>query len=42
MRAKGFSRSDTREISLLCLHHSDRSIDPMAEHYDFSEEILQE
>ncbi|KMV68816.1 recombinase [bacteria symbiont BFo2 of Frankliniella occidentalis] len=42
MRAKGFSRSDTREISLLCLHHSDKSADPMAEHYDFSDEILQE
>ncbi|MDO6525409.1 hypothetical protein Q4519_06900 [Motilimonas sp. 1_MG-2023] len=42
MRAQGFSRSDTREISQICLHHSDRSIDPMAEHYDFSDEILQE
>lgn len=42
MRARGFSRSDTREISQLCLHHSDKSSDPMAEHYDFSDEILQE
>lgn len=42
MRARGYSRSDTREISQLCLHHSDRSADPMAEHYDFSDEILQE
>ncbi|MGJ0579284.1 recombinase [Xenorhabdus bovienii] len=42
MRAKGYSRSDTREISLLCMHHSDKNSDPMAEHYDFSDEILQE
>lgn len=42
MRGKGYSRSDTREISLLCLHHSDKSTDPMAEHYDFSDEILNE
>lgn len=42
MRQKGFSRSDTKEISMLCLHHSDKSEDPMAEHYDFSDEILQE
>ncbi|WP_217898167.1 tyrosine-type recombinase/integrase [Zobellella denitrificans] len=42
MRARGYSRSDTREISQLCLHHSDKSADPMAEHYDFSDEILQE
>lgn len=42
MRAKGYSRSDTREVSLLCLHHSDRSVDPMAEHYDFSDEIMHE
>lgn len=42
MRARGFSRSDTREISQLCLHHSDKSSDPMAEHYDFSDEVLQE
>lgn len=42
MRQKGYSRSDTKEISILCLHHSDRSEDRMAEHYDFSDEILQE
>lgn len=42
MRSKGFSRSDTKEISKLCLHHSDKSVDQMAEHYDFSDEILQE
>lgn len=42
MRARGFSRSDTREISMLCMHHSDRENDPMAEHYDFSDEILKE
>lgn len=42
MRQKGYSRSDTREVSQLCLHHSDKSLDPMAEHYDFSDEILQE
>lgn len=42
MRTRGFSRSDTREISKLCMHHSDKGIDQMAEHYDFSDEILQE
>jgi hypothetical protein len=42
MRARGYSRSDTKEISLLCLHHSNKTPDPMAEHYDFSDEILQE
>lgn len=42
MRAQGFSRSDTREISQICLHHSDKSLDPMADHYDFSDEVLQE
>ncbi|MCW7547121.1 integrase family protein [Photorhabdus sp. APURE] len=42
MRAKGHSRSDTKEISLLCMHHSNKNSDPMAEHYDFSDEILQE
>ncbi|MFD2179557.1 recombinase [Veronia pacifica] len=42
MRQKGYSRSDTREISQLCLHHSDKHADPMAEHYDFSDEITQE
>lgn len=42
MRTRGYSRSDTREISLLCLHHSAKNADPMAEHYDFSDEILQE
>lgn len=42
LRARGYSRSDVREISKLCLHHSDKSSDKMAEHYDFSEEILQE
>ncbi|WP_273803571.1 tyrosine-type recombinase/integrase [Providencia rettgeri] len=42
MRAKGYSRSDTKEISILCLHHSDKRDDPMAEHYDFSDEIMQE
>ncbi len=42
LRLKGYSRSDTREISQMCLHHSDSKADPMAEHYDFSVEILQE
>lgn len=42
MKERGYSRSDRREISLLCLHHSSKSDDPMAEHYDFSDEILQE
>ncbi|NEG58230.1 recombinase [Pantoea agglomerans] len=42
MRAQGFSRSDTKEISMLCMHHSDKESDPMAEHYDFSDEILKE
>jgi integrase len=42
MRARGYSRSDTKEISQLCLHHSDNRSDPMGEHYDFSDEILQE
>ncbi|QTL40969.1 integrase family protein [Xenorhabdus budapestensis] len=42
MRARGYSRSDTREISQLCMHHSDNRPDPMGEHYDFSDEILQE
>lgn len=42
MRARGFSRSDTKEISILCMHHSGNERDPMAEHYDFSEEILKE
>lgn len=42
LRARGVSRTDTREISLLCLHHSDKSADSMAEHYDFSDEVLQE
>ncbi|HED1914418.1 TPA: tyrosine-type recombinase/integrase [Kluyvera cryocrescens] len=42
MKERGYSRSDRREISLLCLHHSCKSDDPMAEHYDFSDEILQE
>ncbi|MDC9593543.1 recombinase [Xenorhabdus sp. IM139775] len=42
MRARGYSRSDTREISQLCMHHSDNRSDPMGEHYDFSDEILQE
>jgi len=42
LRAKGMSRSDVREISKLCMHHSDRSADQMAEHYDFSEEIMNE
>ncbi|CDG20649.1 Site-specific recombinase, phage integrase family [Xenorhabdus poinarii G6] len=42
MRARGYSRSDTREISQLCMHHSDSRSDPMGEHYDFSDEILQE
>ncbi|MBK5145875.1 recombinase [Budviciaceae bacterium BWR-B9] len=42
MRARGFSRSDAREISQLCMHHSDRKDDPMGEHYDFSDEITQE
>ncbi|MGR3754965.1 tyrosine-type recombinase/integrase [Edwardsiella anguillarum] len=42
MRSKGYSRTDTREISLLCLHHSNKGDDPMAEYYDFSDEILQE
>ncbi|OOE36977.1 recombinase [Salinivibrio kushneri] len=41
LRGKGLSRSEVREISALCMHHKiDR--DPMAEHYDFSDEILQE
>lgn len=42
MRLRGYSRSDTKEISLLCMHHSDKSDDPMGEHYDFSDEILNE
>ncbi|ELI9033887.1 tyrosine-type recombinase/integrase [Morganella morganii] len=42
MRRKGYSRSDTKEISLLCLHHSNKDEDPMGEHYDFSDEILNE
>lgn len=42
MKERGYSRSDRREISLLCVHHSSKSDDPMAEHYDFSDEILQE
>ena len=42
MKERGYSRSDRREISLLCLHHSSKSDDSMAEHYDFSDEILQE
>lgn len=42
MKERGYSRSDRREISLLCLHHSSKANDPMAEHYDFSDEILQE
>lgn len=42
MRVRGYSRSDTREISQLCMHHSDSRSDPMGEHYDFSDEILQE
>lgn len=42
MRARGFSRSDTKEISMLCMHHSGKESDPMAEHYDFSDEILKE
>ncbi|MEG0280765.1 MAG: recombinase [Morganella sp. (in: enterobacteria)] len=42
MRRKGYSRSDTKEISLFCLHHSNKSDDPMGEHYDFSDEILDE
>lgn len=42
MRSKGHSRSDTREISQLCMHHSNKGDDPMAEHYDFSDEILNE
>lgn len=42
MQAQGFSRSDTKEISMLCMHHSDKESGPMAEHYDFSEEILKE
>lgn len=27
---------------MLCMHHSDRDNDPMADHYDFSDEILKE
>lgn len=42
LRQRGFSRSDTKEISMMCMHHSDNKSDPMAEHYDFSEEILNE
>ncbi|AIN12727.1 MULTISPECIES: tyrosine-type recombinase/integrase [Yersinia pseudotuberculosis complex] len=42
MRSRGYSRSDTREISQLCMHHSDKGADPMGEHYDFSDEILHE
>ncbi len=42
MKEKGYSRSDRREISMLCLHHSNKGDDPMAEHYDFSDEILHE
>ncbi|MBK5075151.1 recombinase [Budviciaceae bacterium CWB-B4] len=42
MRKLGYSRPETKEISILCMHHSDREADPMGEHYDFSEEILQE
>lgn len=42
MRKLGYSRSDTKEISKLCMHHSDSKSDPMGEHYDFSDEILQE
>ncbi|MGF6559253.1 integrase [Erwinia aphidicola] len=42
MRARGYSRTDTKEISILCMHHSDKKSDPMAEHYDFSDEILNE
>lgn len=42
LRVKGFSRSEVKEISQLCMHHSDGKADPMAEYYDFSDEILQE
>lgn len=41
LRDKGHSRTEVREISALCMHHKLDS-DPMAEHYDFSDEILQE
>jgi len=42
LRSRGISRTDTKEISMLCMHHSGKENDPMAEHYDFSEEILKE
>lgn len=42
MRDKGYSRSDSKEISILCMHHSDKESDPMGEFYDFSDEILNE
>lgn len=42
MRNKGHSRSDSKEISILCMHHSDKESDPMGEFYDFSDEILNE
>ncbi|CAG8998084.1 MAG: hypothetical protein CENE_00015 [Candidatus Celerinatantimonas neptuna] len=42
MRRQGYSRADTREISKLCMHHSDKERDPMAEHYDFLDEITHE
>lgn len=42
MRRLGHSRADAREISILYMHHSDKVADPMGEHYDFSDEILQE
>lgn len=42
LRNQGMSRSDVREISKMCMHHSDLNADKMAEHYDFSDEILHE
>ena len=42
LRAAGYSRADATEISKLCMHHSDKARDPMAEHYDFSDELSNE
>lgn len=42
MKERVYSRSSRRQFSLLCLHHAGKSDDPMAEYYEFFDEILQE